>query len=107
MPTWNDCYAKINELYKKNSDAKAKIGKYEIRLKQAQNKIDELEMLRVAQNTTIKALIEALSDRKEFSDKQQEMIDRLELIRVSNLHLIKEQKDHIAILTTAVENLKK
>lgn len=127
MSSWNDCYAKINELYKENSDSRAKIGKYEIQLKQAQTMIDELEMLRVAQNKIIKALNEALSDRKEFIDKQQEMIDRLELKRVSNLHLIKEQKtklndmtlnaqtqkriiseqkERITTLTTEIENLK-
>lgn len=106
MPTWNECYARINELYKENSDSRAKIGKYEIQLKQAQNMIDELEMLRVAQRTIIESLNEALSDRQEFIDKQQEMIDRLESKRVSNLHLIKEQKEHITTLTTTVENLK-
>lgn len=106
MPTWNDCYAKINEMYKENIDMKAKINKHAIELKQAQDMIDELEMLKVAQNSIIKALNEALSDRQEFIDKQQEMIDRLESKRVSNLHLIKEQKEHITTLTTTVENLK-
>lgn len=106
MPTWNECYARINELYKENIDMRAKINKHVIELKQAQDMIDELEMLRVAQNSIIKALNEALSDRKEFSDKQQEMIDRLELKRVSNLNLIKEQKEHITKLTNTIENLK-
>lgn len=106
MPAWNDCYAKINEMYKENIDMKAKINKHAIELKQAQDMIDELEMLKVAQNSIIKALNEALSDRQEFIDKQQEMIDRLESKRVSNLHLIKEQKEHITTLTTTVENLK-
>ena len=106
MSTWNDCYAKINEMYKENIDMKAKINKHAIELKQAQDMIDKLEMLRVSQNSIIKALNEALSDRQEFIDKQQEMIERLESKRVSNLHLIKEQKEHITTLTTTVENLK-
>jgi uncharacterized coiled-coil protein SlyX len=106
MPTWNECYARIHELYKENLNLRESVGRLDNKIIQAQNMIDELEMLRVAQNTTIKALNEALDDRKEFSDKQQEMIDRLELKRVSNLKIIKEQEDHITALTTAVENLK-
>lgn len=106
MPTWNDCYAKINEMYKENIDMKAKINKHAIELKQAQDMIDKLEMLRVSQNSIIKALNEALSDRQEFIDKQQEMIDRLESKRVSNLHLIKEQKEHITTLTKEIKDLK-
>lgn len=106
MPTWNDCYAKINELYKENLNLRESNRRLENKQIQAQNMIDELEMLRVAQNTIIMSLNEALNDRKEFNDKQQEMIDRLELKRVSNLKLIKEQEDHITALTTALENLK-
>lgn len=106
MPTCNDCYAKINEMYKENIDMKAKINKHAIELKQAQDMIDKLEMLRVSQNSIIKALNEALSDRQEFIDKQQEMIDRLESKRVSNLHLIKEQKEHITTLTKEIKDLK-
>lgn len=104
--TWNECCVKINEMYKENLNLRESIGRLETKLSQAQTMIDELERLRVSQNSIIKALNEALSDRQEFIDKQQEMIDRLESKRVSNLHLIKEQKEHITTLTTTVENLK-
>lgn len=106
MPTWNECYARIHKLYKENLNLRESVGRLDNKIIQAQNMIDELEMLRVAQNSIIKALNEELDDRKEFSDKQQEMIDRLDLKRVSNLKIIKEQEDHITALTTAVENLK-
>lgn len=92
MPTWNECYARINELYKENSDSRAKIGKYEIQLKQAQNMIDELEMLRVAQRTIIKSLNSAVSE-------QREMIDRLRLVEDAHKQLIASQRNYINVLT--------
>lgn len=92
MPTWNDCYVKINELYKENSDSRAKIGKYENQLKQAQNMIDELEMLRVAQRTIIESLNSAVSE-------QREMIDRLKKVEDAHKQLIAAQRIHIKILT--------
>ena len=68
MPTWNDCYAKINELYKENSDAKAKIGRLETKLSQAQNVINELERLNIAQNAIIKSLNSIVSEQREMID---------------------------------------
>lgn len=68
-PSWNDCYAKINEMYKENSDLRAKIGKYEIQLKQAQKMIDELEMLRVKlteKNNELHEEINGLTDNIDY-----------------------------------------
>lgn len=92
MSTWNECYARINELYKENSDSRAKIGKYEIQLKQAQNMIDELEMLRLAQRTIIESLNSAVSE-------QREMIDRLKKVEDAHKQLIAAQRNYINVLT--------
>ena len=73
MPTWNDCYAKINELYKENLNLRESNGRLETKLSQAQNVINELERLNIVQNTVIKSLNSIVSD-------QREMIDRLRLV---------------------------
>lgn len=73
MPTWNDCYAKINELYKENLNLRESNGRLETKLSQAQNVINELERLNIAQNTIIKSLNSIVSE-------QREMIDRLRLV---------------------------
>lgn len=81
MPTWNDCYAKINELYKENLNLRESNGRLETKLSQAQNVINELERLNIAQNTIIKSLNSIVSE-------QREMIDRLRLVEDAHKQLI-------------------
>lgn len=66
MPTWNDCYAKINELYKENLNLRESNGRLETKLSQAQNVINELERLNIAQNTIIKSLNSIVSGQREM-----------------------------------------
>ena len=68
MPTWNDCYAKINELYKENLNLSESNGRLETKLSQAQNVINELERLNIAQNTIIKSLNSIVSEQREMID---------------------------------------
>ena len=68
MPTWNDCYAKINELYKENLNLRESNGRLETKLSQAQNVINELERLNIAQNTIIKSLNSIVSEQREMID---------------------------------------
>lgn len=68
MPTWNDCYAKINELYKENLNLRESNGRLENKLSQAQNVINELERLNIAQNTIIKSLNSIVSEQREMID---------------------------------------
>lgn len=68
MPTWNDCYAKINELYKENLNLRESNGRLETKLSQAQNAINELERLNIAQNTIIKSLNSIVSGQREMID---------------------------------------
>lgn len=68
MPTWNDCYAKINELYKENLNLRESNGRLETKLSQAQNVINELERLNIAQNTFIKSLNSIVSEQREMID---------------------------------------
>ena len=68
MPTWNDCYAKINELYKENLNLRESNGRLETKLSQAQNVINELERLNIAQNTIIKSLNSIASEQREMID---------------------------------------
>lgn len=68
MPTWNDCYAKINELYKENLNLRESNGRLETKLSQAQNVINELERLNIAQNTIIKSLNSIVSGQREMID---------------------------------------
>ena len=68
MPTWNDCYAKINELYKENLNLRESNGRLETKLSQAQNVINELERLNKAQNTIIKSLNSIVSGQREMID---------------------------------------
>lgn len=82
MPTWNDCYAKINELYKENLNLRESNGRLETKLSQAQNVINELERLNIAQNTIIKSLNSIVSE-------QREMIDRLRLVEENILRRIR------------------
>ena len=78
MPTWNDCYAKINELYKENLNLRESNGRLENKQIQAQNMIDELEMLRVAQKTIINALTKEIKDLKEENDSLTDLIDYIQ-----------------------------
>ena len=68
MSTWNDCYAKINELYKENLNLRESNGRLETKLSQAQNVINELERLNIAQNTIIKSLNSIVSGQREMID---------------------------------------
>lgn len=68
MTTWNDCYAKINELYKENLNLRESNGRLETKLSQAQNVINELERLNIAQNTIIKSLNSIVSEQREMID---------------------------------------
>ena len=68
MPTWNDCYAKINELYKENLNLRESNGRLETKLSQAQYVINELERLNIAQNTIIKSLNSIVSEQREMID---------------------------------------
>lgn len=68
MATWNDCYAKINELYKENLNLRESNGRLETKLSQAQNVINELERLNIAQNTIIKSLNSIVSGQREMID---------------------------------------
>ena len=68
MSTWNDCYAKINELYKENLNLRESNGRLETKLSQAQNVINELERLNIAQNTIIKSLNSIVSEQREMID---------------------------------------
>lgn len=68
MPTWNDCYAKINELYKENLNLRESNGRLETKLSQTQNVINELERLNIAQNTIIKSLNSIVSGQREMID---------------------------------------
>ena len=68
MPTWNDCYAKINELYKEVLNLRESNGRLETKLSQAQNVINELERLNIAQNTIIKSLNSIVSGQREMID---------------------------------------
>lgn len=68
MPTWNDCYAKINELYKENLNLRESNGRLETKLSQTQNVINELERLNIAQNTIIKSLNSIVSEQREMID---------------------------------------
>lgn len=68
MPTWNDCYAKINELYKENLNLRESNGRLENKLSQAQNVINELERLNIAQNTIIKSLNSIVGEQREMID---------------------------------------
>lgn len=68
MPTWNDCYAKINELYKENLNLRESNGRLETKLSQAQNVINELERLNIAQNTIIKSLNSIVGEQREMID---------------------------------------
>ena len=68
MPTWNDCYAKINELYKENLNLRESNGRLETKLSQAQNVINELERLNISQNTIIKSLNSIVSEQREMID---------------------------------------
>lgn len=68
MPTWNDCYAKINELYKENLNLRESNGRLENKLSQAQNVINELERLNIVQNTIIKSLNSIVSEQREMID---------------------------------------
>jgi predicted nuclease with TOPRIM domain len=69
MTTWNDCYAKINELYKENLNLRESNGRLENKLSQAQNVINELERLNIAQNTIIKSLNSIVSEQREMIDR--------------------------------------
>ena len=99
MPTWNDCYAKINELYKENLNLRESNGRLENKLSQAQNMINELEMLRVAQKTIINALNSTVIE-------QREMIDRLKAVEDAHKQLIASQKNYINVLTKEIKDLK-
>lgn len=68
MPTWNDCYAKINELYKEILNLRESNGRLETKLSQAQNVINELERLNIAQNTIIKSLNSIVGEQREMID---------------------------------------
>lgn len=68
MPTWNDCYAKINELYKENLNLRESNGRLETKLSQAQNVINDLERLNIAQNTIIKSLNSIVGEQREMID---------------------------------------
>lgn len=68
MSTWNDCYAKINELYKENLNLRESNGRLETKLSQTQNVINELERLNIAQNTIIKSLNSIVSEQREMID---------------------------------------
>lgn len=68
MATWNDCYAKINELYKENLNLRESNGRLETKLSQAQNVINELERLNIAQNAIIKSLNSIVSGQREMID---------------------------------------
>lgn len=68
MATWNDCYAKINELYKENLNLRESNGRLETKLSQTQNVINELERLNIAQNTIIKSLNSIVSEQREMID---------------------------------------
>lgn len=68
MPTWNDCYAKINEVYKENLNLRESNGRLENKLSQAQIVINELERLNIAQNTIIKSLNSIVSEQREMID---------------------------------------
>ena len=68
MPTWNDCYAKINELYKENLNLRESNSRLETKLSQAQNVINELERLNIAQNTIIKSLNSIVGEQREMID---------------------------------------
>lgn len=90
--TWNECYVKINEMYKENLNLRESIGRLETKLSQAQTMIDELERLKIAHNTIIKSLNSAVSE-------QREMIDRLRLVEDAHKQLIASQRNYINILT--------
>ena len=99
MPTWNECYARINEMYKENLNLRESIGRLETKQIQAQNVINELEMLRVAQKTIINALNSTVI-------KQREMIDRLKAVEDAHKQLITSQKNYINVLTKEIKDLK-
>ena len=99
MPTWNDCYAKINELYKENLNLRESNGRLENKQIQAQNMINELEMLRAAQKTIINALNSTVIE-------QREMIDRLKAVEDAHKQLIASQKNYINVLTKEIKDLK-
>ena len=99
MPTWNDCYAKINELYKENQNLRESVGGLENKQIQAQNIIDKLEMLRVAQKTIINALNSTVIE-------QREMIDRLKAVEDAHNQLIASQRNYINVLTIEIKDLK-
>lgn len=90
--TWNECYVKINEMYKENLNLRESIGRLETKLSQAQTMIDELERLKIAHNTIIKSLNSAVSE-------QREMIDRLRLVEDAHKQLIASQRNYINVLT--------
>lgn len=90
--TWNECYVKINEMYKENLNLRESIGRLETKLSQAQTMIDELERLKIVHNTIIKSLNSAVSE-------QREMIDRLRLVEDAHKQLIASQRNYINVLT--------
>ena len=90
--TWNECYVKINEMYKENLNLRESIDRLETKLSQAQTMIDELERLKIAHNTIIKSLNSAVSE-------QREMIDRLRLVEDAHKQLIASQRNYINVLT--------
>ena len=95
--TWNECYVKINEMYKENPNLRESIGRLETKLSQAQTMIDELERLKIAHNTIIKSLNSSVSE-------QREMIDRLRLVEDAHKQLIASQRNYINVLTKKLRN---
>lgn len=97
--TWNECYVKINEMYKENLNLRESIGRLENKQIQAQNVINELEMLRVAQKTIINALNSTVI-------KLREMIDKLKAVEDAHKQLIASQRNYINVLTKEIKDLK-
>lgn len=97
--TWNECYVKINEMYKENLNLRESIGRLENKQIQAQNVINELEMLKVAQKTIINALNSTVI-------KQREMIDKLKAVEDAHKQLIASQRNYINVLTKEIKDLK-
>lgn len=95
MPSWNDCYAKINEMYKENLNLRESIGRLETKLSQAQTMIDELERLKIAHKQLIASqrnYINVLT--KKLRDSTEKLND-LTIIYRTQRSIIFDQKDVI------------
>lgn len=88
--TWNECYVKINEMYKENLNLRESIGRLETKLSQVQTMIDEdaHKQLIASQRNYINVLTKKL---RESTEK----LNDLTIINQTQRSIIFDQKDVI------------